>query len=84
MPETTTQARPPEYGGANGSAKLEPPKSPFFAWWCDMLDIHDDIDSRWAARDVADIAFAAGYNHAMKPNNMLSVSGEQKGTDAKR
>jgi hypothetical protein len=33
-----------------------------------MLDIHQTIDSRWAARDVADLAFAAGYNHAMSQN----------------
>jgi hypothetical protein len=34
-----------------------------------MLDIHADIDSRWTARDVADIAFAAGYNFAKSQNN---------------
>ena len=54
--------------------KVEAPmKSPFFSWWCEMLDIHDGIDSRWAARDVADIAFAAGYNYAMKQNNAVRV-----------
>ena len=68
MTTPKTQARPPEYGGATGSAKPAPERSPFQAWWSEMLDIHADIDSRWTARDVADIAFAAGYNFAKSQN----------------
>ena len=39
-----------------------------------MLHIHADIDYRWTARDVADIAFAAGYNCAKSQN----ASGEAR------
>jgi len=65
----TTPAANPNTCGATCSAKPAPERSPFQAWWSEMLDIHADIDSRWTARDVADIAFAAGYNFAKSQNN---------------
>lgn len=48
--------------------KTEPPDGPFSSWWRIMLAIHPTIDTQWEVRDVADIAFAAGYNYAKSQN----------------